>query len=281
VNAIQSSYDSETGLDGISVTQLDTPPKVRLLTHRHKDDIVIDAEGEGHALFGEAMHYVIEKAQDKTYIKGTRISKIIHDKILTGKFDLYDKFEARIEDYKTASVWTFIFNKDKWEKQLNCYQYLVKNVLKLHVSGLVAVVYFKDWYELESVKYDEYPPFNPYVFNVDMWDEQKQISYITERIDEHKKWEEKPDDEIPECTPKERFKQPDKWAVYKSGKEDASRAVRVWDSLQNAEQFVQSNPKGFTIVQRIGYDKRCHHYCKCRDFCHYWKKINDCGKCEL
>jgi hypothetical protein len=99
VNAIKVAYDVDrTDLDIMSATTLIAPRKVRILTARHYDDIVVDAEGEGHSLFGEAMHYVVSKAQDSSYICEERKYVNIDGKILTGKPDLYDKILNVIED---------------------------------------------------------------------------------------------------------------------------------------------------------------------------------------
>jgi hypothetical protein len=189
----------------MSATTLIAPRKVRILTARHYDDIVVDAEGEGHSLFGEAMHYVVSKAQDSSYICEERKYVNIDGKILTGKPDLYDKILNVIEDYKTKSVWTYVFNKEDWEKQLNIYAFLIDSDL-YPVKGLLAVVYFKDWYESEKLKFSNYPEFNPFVFNVPLWTREEREKYVISRMKYHTEVEELEDDDIPECTQKNDIK---------------------------------------------------------------------------
>ena len=63
-----------------------------------------------------------------------------------------------------------------------------------------------------------------------------------------------------------------KYAVKKSGNK---RALRVYDSLEEAERHINSikeeERKNFEIETRLGEDRRCLNYCSCCHFCSYYR----------
>jgi hypothetical protein len=78
-----------------------------------------------------------------------------------------------------------------------------------------------------------------------------------------------PDDELPICTPEERFNSGDKFAVMKKGRKTA---LRVLDSMEEAEQWKTNNGKGDFIEVRPGEDKKCADYCSVCDFCSHYRE---------
>ena len=84
---------------------------------------------------------------------------------------------------------------------------------------------------------------------------------------------EKPDDEIHECSPSERWASPDKWAVMKEGRKTA---VKVCDTEEEALNFIEELEKDkdkHFVEQRKGQDKKCSDYCACCEFCSYYKAM--------
>lgn len=278
-NAIRDVYDLDSDLTTITVSGIHLPPKIRLLTIRHSDEIEVDVVDQAHALFGEAFHYVITKAQDDTYIAEKRIMAIVQGKVFTGKPDLYDKLDNIIEDYKTASVWTYIFNKDDWERKLNCYAWLERTVCEREVKGLLAVVYFKDWRRSELLRNDQYPKCNLLWFSPRLWRQSDQKHFIESHIRDHKRCEIYPDDEIPVCLPRERWADNDVYAVHKVVKGELSkRAVNARCATKQRatevmeELYLRHGKKDqYVISYRPGLDKRCVKYCNVNKFCNYYK----------
>jgi hypothetical protein len=111
---------------------------------------------------------------------------------------------------------------------------------------------------------------------VPLWSHVERENYVFERMKYHTEVEKLQDDDIPECAPKERFKDDDTFAVY--SETNKTRAYRVLPTEEQANVFCadlnKEGKKKYHVVQRIGFDKKCANYCKVNTFCHYWKKLN-------
>jgi len=280
VNAVAAdTYDGPRDLDHISVTSLALPPRVRVLTARHWGDITMDVADRPHSLFGEAIHYVVSKAADNSYVSEERIECKVSNRILTGKPDLYDKIEQVIEDYKTTSVFHFMHDKEDFEIQLNVYAWLETEVMHRPVKRILNVVYMKDWRLSELYKYQNYPSRNLKKWYPKLWTTQEQKRYIESRIEEHSKYDALKDEEQPLCTERERWSDSDIFAVYKVT--NGKRSARAVDAQQKTEESAKDrvaelekkNPKAlYEIVFRKGSDKRCINYCDAKEFCSYWRE---------
>jgi len=283
--AVMKSYSQEPySLDLISATALDMPPRVRILQARHWDEIEVEVSEECHKLWGTLLHKKITEMQDsEIYMIEQRISlpfQILNiKKTLVGRPDLYHKKLGIIEDYKTTSVWSYIFNKEEWDKQLNVYAYLINEALGLPVNDLMIVIFFKDWYQTESQKYKDYPKTNPCIYKPRLWTKKEQYDYIANRIVMHGEAESLPDDQLPICTPEERYHQPDIYAIYKivNGKE-SSKAIDAQcktekEALDRIKELKEKSSGEYIIKLRRGYDKRCYEYCNVNKFCNFYKEL--------
>jgi hypothetical protein len=92
--------------------------------------------------------------------------------------------------------------------------------------------------------------------------------WLKSRFAEIAEAEKLPDDELPLCTPEERFNRGDKFAVMKNGRKTA---MRVLDSMEEAELWMADNG-GDSIEIRKGEDKKCKEYCSACEFCNYYKE---------
>ena len=87
----------------LSATTLLKGTKEIILTDRHFDEITIDASDEVWAVFGTAVHEILEHQEDEAF-KEESFSVDVLDYKVTGKVDRYDMKHETIEDWKTASV---------------------------------------------------------------------------------------------------------------------------------------------------------------------------------
>ena len=79
------------------------------------------------------------------------------------------------------------------------------------------------------------------------------------------------DDDIPECSPSERWTTPAKWAVMKEGRKTA---VKLCDTEEEALNFISELEKEKHFVEeRKGQDKKCSDYCPCAAFCSYYRQV--------
>ena len=94
-------------------------------------------------------------------------------------------------------------------------------------------------------------------------------NWLHARFKEIAKAEKLPDDELPLCTPEERFNSGDKFAVMKKGRKTA---LRVLDSMEDAKYWMAANG-GDYIETRRGEDRKCQDYCSVCEFCNYYKEV--------
>ncbi|GAG79678.1 unnamed protein product, partial [marine sediment metagenome] len=179
-----------------------------------------------------------------------------------------------LDDYKFTSVWTVIFGlKTDWEQQLNCYKpfyeyagFPVKE-LRVHILG-------RDWSRTKALQNHNYPKCEITTMPVPMWDNDKIKDFVYERVLLHQACEKLSDNDLPLCTPDERWEKPTKYAIIKEGRKSA---VRVLDTLENANQYI--NEKNLddkhSIVLREGESTRCEFYCHLRDYCSQYKMMKE------
>ena len=254
----------------IGVTALIDSPLRRLLNMRHFDEIEEDASDSFWALIGKSVHYVIEQSDKNTEIK---IQQPVFGATLVGVVDYFK--DGHVIDWKTTSVWSAIYSDGKdWEKQLQCYAYLLG--LQGHlVKELSVYMILRDWQKREAQKGGNYPSIPFKQISYDLWSKTTVEAFIQERVSLHLNAEKsRPDqasNEIPThlwCTPTERWKKEDKWAVMKKGQ---VRAVRLYDSEEAAEaHFDLGIPPAFYIEHRPGEDTRCASYCSVNIWCPYY-----------
>lgn len=272
VNAMTSEYKITEGR--YSVTSIQKGVKEVMLERRHNSEIEVDASDMVWAIFGQAVHALLENAQETaSQFKEVSIREEIDGRTLAGRIDLYDGATETIEDYKTCSVWKVMFNDfTDWERQLLIYAYLLK-LIGFRVKWLRNIAFLKD-HSMEKAKYDSQYPAHPVfikVFDVTDGKLDDIEKYVKNKIALFKKYETFPDDNIPPCTPDERWYSGTKFAVMKKGRKSA---LRLLDTEQDAKDWIAANTDGKQIYihKRQGVDRKCQDYCRASTFCHYWKR---------
>lgn len=79
---------------------------------------------------------------------------------------------------------------------------------------------------------------------------------------------------MPECSPEERRARPDIYAVLKPG---GKRAVRLFESENEALAFAENSGAGFYVQKRPGSSVRWEMYCPVSQFCEQWKMLQSQG----
>lgn len=272
VNAISNTRHNAD--KELSATTILKGAKEIILTHRHFDEITIDASEELWAVFGSAVHLILEHQEDDAF-KEEKFEKVINENgwKVTGRVDRYNMATETVEDWKTASVWKIIKRDfEDWRKQGLIYAWLMKEN-GLNVRHIRFVAMLKDHSMTEAERNPDYPQKPVYIYEYDVnEDELKNMQLIAEnRIANVIVHTFKKDDEIPECTPEERWATAPKWAVMKEGRKTA---VKLFDSENEALNFIEGLEKDkdkHFVEERKGQDKKCDKYCPCRKFCNYYK----------
>lgn len=261
-----------------SVTQMNKGIRQVLLERRHADEIEQDASEMVWAIFGTAVHSIFEAAAETdTQIKeGFVKADMPHGYTLTGIFDLYDDATGTVTDWKTASVWKAVYDEwDDYRDQLLTYCWILRNMgFEARRGQIVALL--KD-HSKSKAKYDrDYPQHPVYVKTFDFTDDQIDARglWLRERFAEIEEREKMTDDELPLCSPEERWAKPTKWAVMKKGRKSA---IRLYDNQHDAEVRARTeNTTGATapyyVEERPGIDGRCPDYCAAAPFCSYYRE---------
>jgi hypothetical protein len=252
----------------ISVTGLIQPPRIRQLTSRHREEISIDVADRIWPLLGSAIHSVLERAQVDNALQEERLAIDVNGWKVTGQPDLY--FDHTVYDFKFTSVWSFMDGvRWEYEAQLNCYANLLSNY-NFTVKGAAIVAIFRDWSKHAVKRSSNYPETQSVILPVELWDLFDSYQYILQRVTYHQDAESLPDNDLPICTPEERWERPTTYAVKKRGNK---RAARVLPSMEEAEAWAMDNMKDkpFEIETRPGESVRCASYCDVAPFCNWWQ----------
>lgn len=255
-----------------SITQLIDSPRVRILRQERWEEMEEDVSDKLWAVMGTAVHKMMEDTECGGYVSEERFFADIEGWTISGAVDVqrFEEDGCIIYDYKTCSVWSVIFGKKEWETQLNCYASLLRRAKDVNVKGLKVIAIMRDWRRRDAEKAD-YPSSPILEIDIDMWSEEDQDKYLEERVLVHQQAEfnRLTGDELPLCTPHERWEKAAKWAIKKKGNK---RAVKLYDSLEDAEKALE---QGQLIEHRPGESTRCTgDWCRVSRWCSQFQKSN-------
>lgn len=268
------------GKADISVTTLIDGPRIRLMKDLHDEEIETDVVDMIWALFGTAVHHVLESANDPANVQvEERLYAEIANWTLSGALDHQEVLPdgtVQITDYKVTSAWSVILGKAEWERQQNCYAWLVENSLaganrQKKVSKLRICAILRDWQRRRAQFDKEYPQSPIVIVELPLWSEKEREDYIYDRIDVHQSAQMEYDlyDKVPLCSEGDQWAKPNQWAVKEKGKK---RALKLWDSEEDANEHVASSDKKLEIEFRKGDKTRCEgNYCNVAEFCEQFK----------
>lgn len=256
-----------------SATTLLKGVKEIVLTLRHFDELEIDASESLFAVFGTAVHAIMEaNAGTDDFVEESFETKIGAFTV-TGKCDSYDMDAGIVWDWKTASTWKIIMKDfDDWKRQGLIYAYLMRaNGLTVNECRFVALL--KDYSRTKARTEKDYPPAPVYVYAFPVTESEldKIGAFISEKISGIEKALKLPDEEIPPCTPSERWERGAGFAVKKKGNK---RATRILSGRDEAENLAESLGKEFVVEERKGESVKCAGYCPCREFCDFYRRMN-------
>lgn len=258
-----------------SVTQLIDSPRVDILRRQHIHEITEDVADRLWALFGTALHSVLELGASDQHIPEERLFAEIEGWRVSGGIDLQILDEARgavgLRDYKFTSVWSVIHPKRAWTQQLNCYAWLVRTAKGYVVEDAEIIAILRDWNRAEAGRKNDYPQTPIIRVPVELWPEAEATAYVASRVRVHMDAERALQwgDPLPQCSDDERWARPAKWAVKKPGQK---RALRVFDREADAIDF-QSEDADTEIEARPGKDTRCEgNFCQVAEWCDRMRK---------
>jgi len=268
--ARDGKYDK--GQSDISITTLIDAPRVNILKQQRTDDIEADVSDMIWPLFGTAVHHMLESATPAGNVTmEERLFVNINNWVVSGQIDHQEEHGGMIyiSDYKVTSVWSVIYGKEDWVRQLNCYAHMVRLAKGKDVGGVRIIAILRDWQRREAQFKPDYPQSPVAVVEIPLWDAAKAQAYMEERVHLHQDaqmiWDTR--EAVVECSDEERWTKPDTWAVMKNG---AKRATKVFDNEADAKAHADSLGRAYGMVKRPGGRTRCEQYCSVSEFCTQW-----------
>ena len=159
-----------------------------------------------------------------------------------------------------------------WYKQGMTYAWLLKqNGLEVRRCRFIALL--KDHSMTKAETDSSYPqaPVFTYEFEITPEELEQAGARITAKVKDIEAAELLSDDDIEPCTPEERWADPEKYAVMKNGRKSA---VRVFDTLIDAENCAGELGNSHYVEHRPAVSRKCGKYCLCKDFCNFYKLMN-------
>jgi hypothetical protein len=260
------------GKSDISVTTLIDAPRVNILRQQERDKIEVDAVDMIWPLLGTAVHHMLETSDPKGNVTmEERLFVDINGWIVSGQIDHQEEIGGmiHISDYKVTSVWSVIYGKEDWVRQLNCYAQLVRMAKGRDVRSVRIIAVLRDWQRREAQFKPEYPQAPVVSVDIPLWPEEQAMAYMQDRVMLHQDaqllWDTQ--EAVVECSDEERWTKPDTWAVMKGG---AKRAVKVFDNNSEAIAHAVLLGKAYSVTHRKGGRTRCENYCSVAEFCTQW-----------
>jgi hypothetical protein len=261
----------------MSVTELLNSPQIVQLKAKYSEQIEVDVTDMIWAVFGTAVHHVLEQGKDPNHIVEQRLHSEIDGWHISGAIDLQIVHEDGIEvnDYKTVGAWAVMNEKPDWEQQQNVYGWLVRREKKKNVKGVKIIALIRDWNRREAERREDYPKAPIQVIELRLWSHQEAEEFVRSRIAAHNtgKVAIAFDEELPLCTDEDRWVRETKFAVMKQGRK---RAVKLFDNEADAKQFAEQE-KGY-VETRNGEAIRCAgDYCGVSQWCSQYRQQNAGG----
>ena len=270
VNAVSTTRHNAAGC--FSATTLNKGAKEIILTDRHFDEITVDAADSVWAVWGTAVHALLESQPDNNFHEES-FKVPVSNSFVTGQVDSYDMENGVINDWKTASVWKVQFNDfSDWRRQGLTYAWLLQQS-GLDVKKCRFVALLKDHSKTKAKTDSSYPqsPVFIYEFDVTAADLEETAARILAKVQEIESAYKLDDDAIEPCSAEERWADGEKWAVMKNGRKTA---VKVFDNQLDADAMAGELGNSHYVEHRPAISRKCGDYCNCKEFCNFYKAMN-------
>lgn len=286
-------FDEYTrGESKFSVTDLIKPPQIVQLTRRYDDQMEVDPRDNIYRVLGSSVHATLEQVglqnpEDSQMIE-ERLHATIEGVSISGQIDLHTTFEDGIlTDWKHTKVSVVKFDtKDEWVKQLNCYAHLMRKHGYVVTSARVCSI-FRDWSQsgmgglwkvstndgvhITCRKTPDYPDWGVAIIPIPLWPDQEVEEYLTERIRVQEEAAQLSDEELPECTPDDRWRR-DNFRVRKTGFVKAKGNKARIKTEAEAKEYLVKMGSEYEMSLQPGIPYRCVFYCFAAPFCQQLKR---------
>ena len=251
-----------------SVTELLKPSKEILLTRKYYDDIKIDIADIIPALFGTAVHNIMEQRVPDDYLAEQSVYAIfdIFGELykIKGRCDLLSLKQQVIEDYKTCTTSKKDF--EEWRLQGLMYAYLTFKTFNVIIRKLKFYALLKDWSKIKAATSSNYPQSPIFIWEYEISDSDYDFieSFMRDKLIEIINGGKS-------CTDEDCWYTGTQYAVYKNAND--KKATYVTDDETDAHNYITNKCGGMGEIQvRKGNYIKCMYYCACNRFCEQYKE---------
>lgn len=271
--------DYTKGTAQFSVTELISPPRIRILREKHDAAIEKDVADGLWALVGKAVHHVLETHAPDGTIPEQRLETIVDGVKVSGGIDLQvvNGNAVKIDDFKFTSTWAFKQDKLDWEQQLNLYAALCRANGRTPVELNITAI-LRDWSRAQAERDPTYPQAPVQRLAITMWPAKEADDFLKMRLHFHldARYAADMGDRVAECTDEEKWMSTPLFAIVKKDG-TSKRASKVFESDGEATNYVAMRPM-YKIEKREAEPIRCKRdYCNVARFCDFGKKFHATG----
>jgi hypothetical protein len=264
------SLEKHNAEGSLSATTLIQGVKQIILMDRHWDELEDDVSERIWAIFGSAVHSLLQSEGEYDFTE-QEMSYKVGEITVTGRIDCYNMEKCIVDDYKTASVNKIKFGDfTEWYLQGMIYAWLlIRNNFPVKRIRFIALL--KDHSKTDAMKDSQYPqvPVHIYEFPVTQQGLFKIGIFLKNKVEEYQRCVLLPDNDIPPCSPEERWEKQPKFAVKKNGQK---RAVKLFDRKEEADLLAETKGQNHYVEFRRGESTRCRSYCLCKKFCSFYQE---------
>jgi len=261
-----------------SGTSLIDAPRIVQLKKRYGHLVPVNPERQMASFIGTGVHNYFEDtiktwaALNDDYEVERSVFEKIDDRLVAGRFDiLYRK--RHIYDIKTAKTWKLIFDTEMvdWHEQQNIYAYLLR-LRGFNIESLNIIAVYLDWQQNMALRDRNYPQQRVEQYRLNLWSPERQAEFVSSKLAIHKAAEDLMDEELPACTPEERWERfpgggTVQYALLKN--RNSKRAMRcVANVPEMAAYAAEKNLPSSTVVEvRHARRTRCIDWCEVAPWC--------------
>jgi len=274
--AQQNQYDK--GPAEVSVTGLLKPPRMSAMETNGSTPPTVDLADLMPSLLGNAWHEAMQNCMGSDAIIEKRFY-MSHNKVLiSGQVDYMapdGNGGWELHDHKTTTGWGLVYSdfepKQEWVEQLNLYVTLLERNGYYPVSKITVGVMIRDWIPSKVGRDKNYPESMGSIMDIPVWDKESRDMFLDRVVGEYLAAKE----ELPECSPEQRWERGHKWQVKKEGRKSA---IRNFDTFEEADEEMATRQErhpdwNLYIEERPGHSVRCERYCPVAHHCSQWTEI--------
>ena len=207
-----------------------------------------------------------------------RAEKAIGDFVISGKFDLV--MEGNLHDYKSTSIWKYIFDSDRdnYIKQGSIYKWLNPDKI---TNGILNIHYiFTDWspskaredakrYPQQRVASKEYP----------LWSVSETENWIMGKLEIYQSLLDQPQTMLPQCTDEELWASQTTYKYYKNPNK-LDRSTKNFNNMDEA--LVRKSADGDVgIIKEVRGEVKACRYCPVVNVCNQAESMLADGRLTL